>query len=88
METPSIKATLLDYVFSKSDVESKDLIPLDKSLLYEGILDSFAVIELVEYIESTWDISIDDSEFTVEKMGSIDKMEALINEKLHKKTSG
>ena len=34
-------------------------IPLDKSLLTEGILDSFAIIELVEFIELNWNIKIE-----------------------------
>ena len=65
---------LLDYVFSKSDLDNKNDIPLDKSLLAEGILDSYGIIELVEFIEENWSINIEDNEFTLEKMGSINKM--------------
>ncbi len=76
-----IKEDLLNYVLSKSDEDDIDQLPLDKSLLGEGILDSFAVIELVEFIESNWNIKIEDEEFTLEKMGSINKMIKLILEK-------
>ena len=80
--TDSIKAELLKYIILKSDIDEIDELPLDKSLLAEGILDSFGIIELVEFIESNWSIVIDDSEFTLEKMGSINKMIALINSKI------
>lgn len=77
-----IKGTLINYVISKSDLDDIDEIPLDKSLLSEGIIDSFGIIELVEFIESNWNIRIEDSEFTHETMGSINKMVKLINTKI------
>lgn len=78
----NVKAALIDYVFEKSDLDSVDEIPLDTSLLAAGVLDSFGIIELVEFIESNWDIKINDDEFTLERMGSIEKMEILIEEKI------
>ena len=63
MNLESIQEDLVEYVFSKSDVESKSDIPVDQSLLLTGVLDSFAVVELVEYIESNWSVKILDSEF-------------------------
>ena len=81
MET-EIKGALINYVISKSDLDDKDEIPLDKSLLSEGIIDSFGIIELVEFIESNWNIRIEDREFTHETMGSINKMVKLINKKI------
>lgn len=77
-----ISRDLIQYVFDKSDCNAIDEIPLDRSLLADGILDSFGIIELVEYIESKWSITIDDSEFTLERMGSINKMVLLISEKV------
>ena len=76
-----IQDDLLQYVLDKSDFEAVDNIPLDKSLLAEGVLDSFGIIEIVEYIESNWNITIEDSEFTLERMGSVEKMVQLIFEK-------
>ena len=77
----TISKELIQYVFEKSDCNTIDEIPLDRSLLADGVLDSFGIVELVEYIESKWSITIDDSEFTLERMGSINKMVLLISEK-------
>ena len=74
---------LLEYVLSKSDLDNKKNIPLDKSLLSEGILDSYGIIELVEFIEDNWSINIEENEFTLEKMGSINKMIRLIQFKIN-----
>ena len=80
MET-SVETTNKHTEDSNED-DIKD-IPLDKSLLTEGILDSFAIIELVEFIEVNWSIKIEDDDFTSEKMGSINKMVKLISEKIN-----
>ena len=77
-----ITEDLLNYVLTKSDLDIIEEIPLDKSLLAEGILDSYGIIELVEFIESHWGITIKDEEFTHEKMGSVNKMAKLIIEKI------
>ena len=57
-------------------------IPKDESLLLNGILDSFAIIELVEFIESKWSIKIEDEEFSLENFGSINKIVAFIKKKI------
>ena len=59
-----------------------ETLPRDQSLVERGVLDSYGVIELVEFIEDTWDCRIEDQEITREKMGSITKMAQLIASKL------
>jgi|TARA_B100001989_G_C24530855_1_gene461538 acyl carrier protein len=82
IEKLKVRESLINYVFEKSDLDKKEDIPLNSSLLAEGVLDSFGIIELVEFIELNWDIKINDEEFTLEKMGSIEKMKILIEEKI------
>ncbi len=53
-------------------------LPLDKSLVELGVLDSYAVVELVSFLEERWSISIPDADITREKMGSIVKMANLV----------
>ena len=81
MSKTLIEESLLKYILEKSDLNNISEIPKDESLLYNGILDSFGIIELVEFIESNWSISIDDDDFTLEKMGSVNKMVYLIASK-------
>tara|TARA_Y100001968_G_scaffold173905_1_gene159302 strand:- start:3986 stop:4228 length:243 start_codon:yes stop_codon:yes gene_type:complete len=77
-----IRQDLISYVFSKSDLENASEIPLDKSLLTEGILDSLGILELCEYIEEHFHIKIEDEDFTEDTLGSIKKMENYISNKL------
>ena len=60
-------------------------IPLDKSLLELGLIDSFGVIESVDFIEKKYKINIDDNELTKEKFGSIIKMSKLVLNKISNK---
>ena len=83
MNQNEVIETLVDYVLHASPTAGpRDSIPLDQSLFTLGILDSFGVIEMVDFIEKRWAIKIYDSEITEEKFGGIHKMAKLISEKL------
>jgi len=57
-------------------------IPLDKSLLELGYIDSFGVIEIVIYLEKKYKIKIKNDELTKSKFGSLNKMSKLVSNKL------
>ena len=57
-------------------------IPMDKSLVELGYMDSFGVIDLVTYLESKWKVKIENEEITQDHFGSINKMVNLVNKKL------
>ena len=82
MESITIK--LIEFILrtNYSNYYNKNNIPLNESLIEIGILDSYGIIELIEFIESTWAIVIEDDEITKEKFGSINKMTQLIQLKL------
>jgi acyl carrier protein len=58
-------------------------IPKNTSLAELGYLDSFAIIDMVTFIETTWKIKIEDKDITSKKMGSINKMVDFINKKIN-----
>ena len=57
-------------------------IPMDKSLVELGYMDSFGVIDLVTYLESKWKVKIENKEITQDQFGSINKMVNLVYKKL------
>ena len=78
----SIQETIISYVLENHISEyTADTLPLDQSLFELDILDSMGIIELFAFIETTWSITIEDTEITTENLGSINKMITLINEK-------
>ncbi len=53
----------------------------DASLLDRGIIDSTAVLELIEFIETTFDITVDDAEMSPENLDSIERITTFIYRK-------
>jgi len=82
----NIEKKLINY-FRKNYQLIKKLkkIPMNKSLVELGYLDSFAVIDLITFIEKEWSIVLENEDITREKMGSINKMIKLISIKTKKK---
>ncbi|MCK5444057.1 MAG: acyl carrier protein [Rhodospirillaceae bacterium] len=78
----NIRAAIITYILENhvSDFD-ENTIPLDESLVELGVLDSYGVVELVAFLEGEWNTQIKDDEISKEKMGSINKMVALMIEK-------
>ena len=69
-----INKAIVDYVAESFFGNERANIPLDLSLVEEGIVDSFGIIELVAFLESQFDITVEDEDITNENFGSINKM--------------
>ena len=83
MRTKIILKDLIDYLKKGNPlIKNRKNIPLDKSLLEMGLIDSFGVIEIISYLEKKYKIRINDNEITKEKFGSLNKMSKLVSEKL------
>ena len=57
-------------------------IPENESLLKLGYIDSFGLMELIEFIEKKFQVKINDNEITLESFGSLEKMSSLIKKKI------
>jgi acyl carrier protein len=53
----------------------------DDSFLELGIVDSTGVLELVAFLESEWDLSIDDAELVPENLDSVDNIVGFLDRK-------
>jgi acyl carrier protein len=81
-----ITAAMVDYVLTQQPSKfTAETLPRDESLLEVGVLDSAGVIEFIVFAESTWNIEISDDDITKERMGSLNKMAALVQEYLARK---
>ena len=54
----------------------------DDSFLEEGIIDSTGMLELVNWLEETFDMQIDDTELIPENLDSVNVLDAFIQRKL------
>jgi acyl carrier protein len=78
-----IKGTVREYIlqnFLMGDmgVQLKD----DQSFLDHHIIDSTGFIELVTFLESTWNIKIEDEEMIPENLDSLDCIERFVRSKV------
>ena len=74
-EKKKISDELLKYLkMGNPLIANLKKIPLNESLVELGYLDSFGVIDIVEFLEKSQKVKIHDDEITKEKFGSINKM--------------
>ena len=53
----------------------------DTSFIGEGLIDSMGVMELLTYVQSEFDIAVDQHEVTPENFDSVNKLAAFIHRK-------
>lgn len=58
-------------------------ISLDKSMVDEGIIDSFGLVEIAGFIEAEFDVKIEESEMNRNNFGSVIKITAFIKNKVN-----
>ena len=61
-----------EFLLSNFYVAEMTALDVDTSLLDQGIIDSTGVLEVIGFIEETFDISVDDSELLPENLDSIE----------------
>lgn len=84
-EMAKISDEISGYVVANNPSRySVDDLPRDVSLVEIGVLDSAGVIELIVFVEEKWNIQISDEDITKEKMGSVNKLSALVLDYLSK----
>lgn len=59
-----------------------------ESLLAAGLIDSTGILELVEYLETSFNIAVEDDEIVPENLDSIDQIAAYVSRKQGAKITG
>lgn len=79
----NIKQILNVFIRDKFLIGYKDdALNDDDSFLEKGIIDSTGVLELVNYIEDTFSIKIEDEELIPDNLDSLNKLEIFITKKI------
>ena len=77
----SVREQIREFVLSNFYVGETALN--DDTPLLDGIIDSTGVVEVIGFLEATFEIALDDSELTPENFASIDAIARYVNQKLH-----
>jgi acyl carrier protein len=51
----------------------------DDALLEEGIIDSLGLLEVVTFLETEFDVMVDDADVTLESFGTVNAMAAFVH---------
>lgn len=73
------------HKFIKQNFPMKNALNNDDSFLEKGIIDSSGVLELVGFIESTFNIEIEDDELIPDNLDSVNKIIQFVKKKLEKR---
>lgn len=72
---------LLEFIVDTYMVERED-IPLDKSLIDEGIIDSIGLFEIASFLKNSFSISIYDEDIIEDNFGSIIKIAGFVERQI------
>ena len=81
-----INDQLKDFIVENFLFGQRGSLDNDTDFFEKGIIDSTGIIELISYIEMTFNFTILDEELTLENFSSINKVSAFIKLKLNGKT--
>lgn len=87
MPRSTIKETMIKFIKDYFIKESGTVLNDDTLLVENDIIDSTGVIELVAFIEETFEIRVEDSEIISANLDSINRLVDFIQPKLAKKAS-
>lgn len=72
-----VKSVLIQFIVDNYMVE-EDEVPHDRSLVDEGIIDSFGLVEIASFIERAFTISVQEADMTRDNFGSVNKLVAFV----------
>ena len=76
-----IRAALLDFVCRSFMVDESE-VDLDKSMIDEGIIDSFGLVEIATFLEKTYNFQILAEEMIRPNFGSVNLIVAFVERRL------
>ena len=76
-----IHRKLMDFITRNFLIEEEEII-LDESLVDQGIIDSFGLIEIASFIENEFSISVEEDQMKRDNFGSVIKIVNFIEREL------
>jgi acyl carrier protein len=80
-DTGGINSSIRSFILKTFPAARKGSLDDVVPLLESGIIDSLGVLDLVGFLEQTFDIKIDDEDLTPENFGNIKRMVAFAQKK-------
>jgi acyl carrier protein len=81
MTVETVSQRIKTFILEKFPLAMKRGLQNDEKLLEKGILDSMGVLEVVEFLEQEFDISISDEDLLPENFQSIDCLTEFVKQR-------
>jgi len=78
----SLRDQIRNFILENFILENPQDLADDESMLEKGIMDSTGILELVAFIESTFEIKVEDEELNRENLESIKNIVSYLERKL------
>lgn len=78
----TLRDQIRNFILQNFILERPEDLVDDESMLNKGIIDSTGVLELVAFIESTFEIKVEDEELIPENLESINNIASYLERKL------
>ncbi len=77
-----VSAVVSDFILENFLFKDASRLPAkDVSLIESGVIDSTGILELIEFIESKFEIHVNDTEIFPQNLGSIDNITRFVKAK-------
>ncbi len=78
----NIRKIIKEFMINNFQTEYGDRSSDEVSFLEEGIIDSVGVLELVAFLEKTFNIRVEDEELIPDNLDSVDELVVFVQSKL------
>jgi acyl carrier protein len=79
----TVRSSLAEFVARSFNVTVQE-IRMDQSLIDQGIIDSFGLVEITAFIEQRFHVKVREEDMTRESFGSMDKMVRFVSGRMEK----
>ena len=74
--------TISEFIREKFDIYDDPDFTDDEHLFNEGFVDSFGAVEIIHFIEETYDIEITQKDITLYPMNTVEELAEVVESKL------
>ena len=78
----TVKETISEFIREKFDIYDDPDFTDDVHLFNEGFVDSFGAVEIIHFIEETYDIEITQKDITLYPMNTVEELSEVVESKL------
>ena len=83
MQTIDVESEIYKFVVDNFMFGQAAGLGYDESLLQKGVIDSTGVLELVSFLQETFNITVEDNEIIPANLETIHGIVSYVNKKLH-----